>query len=112
MIMPLINARDNGIKEVVQVYSNLLPGRCRHVKQVRPDHQPATARYSINTRKYQIRTGTWNVRTLFQAGRLDNVKQEMGRLGINILGISETRWTGARIFKSERNTMIFRWVQT
>lgn len=89
--MPIIDNRDNGVKEIVQEGTHLSPGRCPHVEQVRPDRQPATARYTINTRKTQIRTGTWNVRTLFQAGRLDNVKQEMGRLRINILGISETR---------------------
>lgn len=47
------------------------------------------------------------MRTLFQAGRLDNVKQEMGILGIDILGISETRWIGAGIFKSEKNIMLY-----
>ena len=107
MIMPIINTRENCIKKVVQVCNDLSPGRCHHVKQVRPDRQPATVRYSISIRKHQIRTGTLNARTLFQAGRLDNVKQEMDRLGINKLGISETRLKGPGIFKLERNTMIY-----
>ena len=38
---------------------------------------------------------TWNVRTLFQNGKFDNVKQEMTRMRINILGMCEVRWTGA-----------------
>ena len=37
--------------------------------------------------------GTWNVRFMNQ-GKLDLVKQEMARVNINILGISELRWTG------------------
>ncbi|CAF1396827.1 unnamed protein product [Adineta steineri] len=37
--------------------------------------------------------GTWNVRTMNQ-GKLDVVKAEMSRLNINILGISELKWTG------------------
>ena len=107
MIMPIINTRDNGVKEAVQACSNFSPSRCPHVKQVRPDREPATARYLINTRKHQIIPGTWNMSTVFQAGRLDNVKQEMDRLGVNILGISETGWTGTGIFTSERNAMIY-----
>ena len=39
--------------------------------------------------KYCI--GTWNVRSLYQ-GNLDVVKQEMARVNINILGISELKW--------------------
>lgn len=38
--------------------------------------------------------GTWNVRSLFMAGKLDNVVQEMRRIEVNILGISEVRWPG------------------
>ena len=40
----------------------------------------------------QYRMGTWNVRSMNQ-GKLDIVKQEMARLNINILGISELKWT-------------------
>ena len=34
-------------------------------------------------------------------GKLEMVKQEMARLNINILGISELRWTGMGEFKSD-----------
>ena len=37
--------------------------------------------------------GTWNARSLNQ-GKLELVKQEMARVNINILGISELKWTG------------------
>ena len=37
--------------------------------------------------------GTWNVRSLNQ-GKLEVVKQEMARVNINILGISELKRTG------------------
>ena len=42
----------------------------------------------------KLSIGEWNVRTLFQAGKLKNVQVEAKRLGIDILGISETRWPG------------------
>ena len=38
--------------------------------------------------------GTWNVRSMNQ-GKLEVAKQEeMERVNINILGISELKWTG------------------
>ena len=37
-------------------------------------------------------TGTWNVRSMNQ-GKLEVVKQEMARVNIDILGISELKWT-------------------
>ena len=42
--------------------------------------------------QYCIRT--WNVRSMNQ-GKLEVVKQEMARVNIDILGISELRWTAA-----------------
>ena len=41
----------------------------------------------------QYYIGTWNVRSMIQ-GKLEVVKQEMARVNINILGISELKWTG------------------
>ena len=43
--------------------------------------------------KEQYCIGTWNVRSMNQ-GNLEVVKQEMARVNINILGISELKWTG------------------
>ena len=37
--------------------------------------------------------GTWNVRSMNQ-DKLEVVKQEMARVNIDILGISELKWTG------------------
>ena len=43
--------------------------------------------------KEQYCIGTWNVRSLNQ-DKLEVVKQEMARVNVDILGISETKWTG------------------
>ena len=50
--------------------------------------------------KEQYHTGTWNVRSMNQ-GKLEVVKQEMARVNVNILGISELKWTGMGEFNSE-----------
>ena len=44
--------------------------------------------------------GTWNVRSMNQ-GKLEVVKQEMARVNVYILGISELKWTRMGEFKSD-----------
>ena len=43
--------------------------------------------------KEQYCIGTWNVRSMNQ-DKLEVLKQEMARVNIDILGISELKWTG------------------
>ena len=50
------------------------------------------------TEQYCI--GIWNARSINQ-GKLDVVKQEMTRLNINILGISELKWIEMGDFNSD-----------
>ena len=50
--------------------------------------------------KEQYCIGTWNVRSIIQ-GKLEVVKQEMARVNINTLGISEIKWTGMGEFNSD-----------
>ena len=50
--------------------------------------------------KEQCCIGTWNVRSTNQ-GRLEVIKQEVERVNIDILGISELTWTGMREFSSD-----------
>ena len=50
--------------------------------------------------KEQYCIGTWNVSSM-NKGKLEVVKQEMTRVNIDILGISELRWTGMGEFNSD-----------
>ena len=50
--------------------------------------------------KEQYCIGTWNIRPMNQ-GKLEVLKQEMTRMNISILGISELRWTGICEFNSD-----------
>ena len=56
--------------------------------------------------KEQYGIGTWNVTSMNQ-GKLEVVKQEMARVNINILGISELRWTGMGEFNSDYHYMYY-----
>ena len=50
--------------------------------------------------KEQYCIGTWNVRYMNQ-GKLEVVKQDMARVNVEILGISELKWTGIGEFNSD-----------
>ena len=56
--------------------------------------------------KEQYCIGTWNVGSMNQ-GKLEVVKQEMTRVNINILGISELRWTGMGEFNSDDHCIYY-----
>ena len=51
--------------------------------------------------------GTWTVKSMNQ-GKLEVVKQEMTRVNIDILGISELNWTGMGEFNSDDHYIHYR----
>ena len=57
-------------------------------------------RNKVRCCREQYCIGTWNVRSVNQ-GKLDMVKQEMARVDIKILGISELKWKGMGEFNSD-----------
>ena len=50
--------------------------------------------------KEQYCIGTWNVRSINQ-GKLEVIEQKMVRVNVDILGISELKWTGMGEFNSD-----------
>ena len=67
-------------------------------------HHPAVGvtgdRSKVRCCKEQYCIGTWNVRSMNQ-GKLEEIKQEMARVNINILGINELKWTRMGEFNSD-----------
>ena len=57
-------------------------------------------RSKIRCCKEQYCIGTWNIRSM-NPGKLEVVKHEMTRVNIDILGISQLRWTGMGEFNSD-----------
>ena len=57
-------------------------------------------RSKVRRGKQQYCIGTWNARSMNQ-GKLEVVKQEMARVNVDILGISELKWTGMGEFNSD-----------
>ena len=66
-------------------------------------------RSKVRCCKEQYCRGTWNVRSMNQ-GKLDVVKQDMARVNVYILGISELKWTEMGEFKSD-DQYIYYYVQ-
>ena len=57
-------------------------------------------RSKIQCCKEQYCIGTWNGRSMNQ-GKLEVVKQERAKVNIDVLGISELKWTGMGEFNSD-----------
>ena len=57
-------------------------------------------RSKVQCRKEQYCIGTYDVRSMNQH-KLEVVKQEMERVHVDILGISEQKWTGMGEFNSD-----------
>ncbi len=63
---------------------------------------------SFTTPKSTVRIGTWNVRTMYSTGKSAQVVEEMRKYKMNILGISECRWTGfGKLRTQTEDTIIY-----
>ena len=52
----------------------------------------APAEGSERKKARELGIATWNVRSLNEKGKLENLKREMQKTKINVLGLSEVRW--------------------
>ena len=63
---------------------------------------------SFATPKHTSTIGYWNVRTMYRGGAAAQIAREMERYQLDILGISECRWTGAgRMKLASGQTVIY-----
>ena len=69
-------------------------------KQKHPVVDGTSDRSKVQCCKEQYCIGIGNVRSMNQ-GKLEVVKQEMARVNIDILGISELKWTGMGEFNTD-----------
>ena len=53
-----------------------------------------STRPSLLHPKQSCYIGAWNVRTMNETGKAARIEREMNKYNIQILGISESRWTG------------------
>ena len=90
--------RTLGANMLLEISGEITPERMKEPKQKQYPVVDVTGdRSKIPCCKEQYCTGTWNVRSMNQ-GKLEVVKQEMATVNIDILGISELKWTGMSEF--------------
>ena len=56
---------------------------------------------------HSYKIGTWKVRTLKQGGKLENLKTEMQKNKVSVLGVSEVRWIGQGEIRSGDYTVCY-----
>ncbi len=54
-----------------------------------------------------MKIATWNVRTMHQAGKLENIKLEARRMNIDIMGLAEVRWLNSGKVITDDYTLIY-----
>ena len=64
------------------------------------------AQSEVQRCKEQYCTGPWNIRSMKQ-GKSHMVKQEMVRVNIDVLGISELKWMGMGEFNSDDHCIYY-----
>ena len=86
---------------LLEISGEITPERMKGWSQSKNNTQLWTGdRSKIRCCKEQYCIGTWNVRPMNQ-GKLEVVKQEMARVSVDIIGISELKWTGIGEFNSD-----------
>jgi exonuclease III len=54
-----------------------------------------------------MRFGTWNVRSMFRAGSLRPVAEEMAKYKLDLVGVQEVRWGGEGIESAGEYTFFY-----
>ncbi len=86
--------------ETVDTNNDVLGGRIeplfqrqRMTSSSESREEAVTPKSSILSPKRKTKVACWNVRTMYECGKTSQVINEMQNYNINILGISECRWT-------------------
>ena len=103
MQMSKIDETNNSMKESIPLKTVSLRQKSDVSSQVTIDRQSANECLKKVNKKHLAmqRIATWNVRTLYQKDQLENVMQEMQRLEIDVLDLSEVRWTNTGSFDKQ-----------
>ncbi|XP_042877372.1 craniofacial development protein 2-like [Penaeus japonicus] len=104
---------DNDVNGNISVVNGTTSGRNVYVQQVASDRHYVTVhrleegeRMTMYCKDY-IKIGTWNIDTFYQPRKYENIKQEFGRLKVDIMGLSEVRWEGTGIISDKDITFIY-----
>ena len=94
---------------LLEISGDITPERIKGWRQSKKKYPAVDVtgdRSKVRCCKDQYCIGTWNVRSMNQ-GKLEVVKQEMARVNVDILGISELKWTGMGEFNSDNHYIYY-----
>ena len=94
------------LEPIIQSEESLKEKDKYHILMQYPAVDVTGDRSNIRCYKEQYCIGTWNVRSMNQ-GKLEVVKQVMARVNVDILGISELKWTGMGEFNSDHHYIYY-----
>src|ERR1051325_10181823 len=104
----------SGIPSIKDRASDVVSGRGGYTRDRSPQVVNLRKPYPKNQRKSEknlhsrpLKIGTWNVRTMNVKGKLENIKEEMRRNGLNVLGLSEVRWKESGDFESDDYRVVY-----
>jgi len=63
--------------------------------------------YKGKNEQHSYKIGTWNVRTLNRGGKLENLKKEMQKNAVSVLGVSKVWWKGQGEIRSGDYTVYY-----
>ena len=90
----------------------IAPERMKQLGQSRNDaHLWICLVAKVRCCKEQYHIGTWNVRSV-DRGKLEVVKQQMARVNVDNLGISELKWTGMGELNSDDHYIYYCWQES
>ena len=78
---------------LLEISGEITPERMEPKREQYPAMDVTGDRSKVQCCKQQYCIGTWNVRSMNQ-GKLEVVKQEMARVNVDILEVSQLKWTG------------------
>ena len=93
---------------LLEISGKLIPERMKRQSQSKNNAQLwiLMDESKVQGCKEQYCLGSWNVRSMNQS-KLEVVKQEMTRVNIDILGISELKWTRMGGFNSDDHYLYY-----
>jgi hypothetical protein len=59
-------------------------------------------------RKMDLRFGTWNVRSMYRAGSLRTIVEEVSKYKLDLAGVQEVRWDGDGTEPSGQYTFFYK----
>ena len=95
--------RPNGVKGTGTSRTRTSPSGRVSPQQGTFDRQPVTA---CNLSE-KTRIATWNERTMYQQGKFECIQREANRLKLDILGLSEVRWTKSGKLTTDDHVMVY-----